>query len=142
MACSKLALILFIRSLTPTALDRRFALGLGTFVVLWTIAGVFTAAFQCSVPDTWDYLHGKCFHLVRVALTIPYRKILTQLPGCLVELPRNHQHPVRSWHSRTGIVGHLTNPSKLSQKGCPSQCIPATSHVSFCESSLRSKTSS
>ncbi|KAJ6134019.1 hypothetical protein N7523_000341 [Penicillium sp. IBT 18751x] len=64
MACSKLALIMFIRSLTPATLDRRFALGLGVFVLLWTIAGVFTAAFQCSVPDTWDYLHGKCFHLV------------------------------------------------------------------------------
>lgn len=64
MACSKLALIMFIRSLTPASLDRRFALGLGTFIVLWMITGVFTAAFQCSVPDTWDYLHGKCFHLV------------------------------------------------------------------------------
>lgn len=71
MACSKLALIMFIRSLTPATLDRRFALGLGVFILLWAVAGVFTAAFQCSLPDTWDYLHGKCFHLVCVDFSIP-----------------------------------------------------------------------
>lgn len=56
--------MMFIRSLTPAPLDRRFALGLGVFIVLWTITGVFTAAFECSVPNTWDYLYGKCFDLV------------------------------------------------------------------------------
>ncbi|KAJ5313523.1 Cyanide hydratase [Penicillium atrosanguineum] len=46
MACSKLALVMFIRSLTPASLDRRFALGLGVFILLWTIAG----GFHSGIP--------------------------------------------------------------------------------------------
>ncbi|KAJ5279373.1 hypothetical protein N7478_004745 [Penicillium angulare] len=61
ICCSKLAILFFIRNLTPATLDRRFALGLGIFIGLWTVAGVFTAAFQCPVPSTWDYINGKCF---------------------------------------------------------------------------------
>ncbi|KAE8389054.1 hypothetical protein BDV23DRAFT_194702 [Aspergillus alliaceus] len=64
MCCSNLALVMFIRNLTPTTLDRRFALGLGAFIVLWTITGIFTAAFQCRMPDTWNYLQAKCFDLI------------------------------------------------------------------------------
>ncbi|KAJ5433145.1 uncharacterized protein N7458_012301 [Penicillium daleae] len=64
MCCSKLALMMFIRNLSPASLDRQFALGLGIFIVLWAISGVFTAAFQCRVPATWDYINGKCFDLV------------------------------------------------------------------------------
>ncbi|KAJ5145934.1 uncharacterized protein N7515_000498 [Penicillium bovifimosum] len=64
MCCSKLALMMFIRNLSPASLDRQFAFGLGIFIVIWTIAGVFTAAFQCQVPATWDYMNGKCFDMV------------------------------------------------------------------------------
>ncbi|KAJ5690309.1 hypothetical protein N7462_004701 [Penicillium macrosclerotiorum] len=63
MCCSKLALMMFIRNLTPASLDRRFALGLGIFIILWTITGIFSAAFQCQIPRSWDYMHGKCFNL-------------------------------------------------------------------------------
>ncbi|KAJ5746114.1 hypothetical protein N7520_011296 [Penicillium odoratum] len=62
MCCSKLAIMFFIRNLTPAALDRRFALGLGIFIVVWTVVGVFTAAFQCHVPIPWDYLQSQCFN--------------------------------------------------------------------------------
>ncbi|KAJ6184522.1 hypothetical protein N7519_005823 [Penicillium mononematosum] len=58
---SKLSLLVFIRNLTPAPLDRRFALVLGISIALWTIASIFTAAFQCHVPQTWNYLHGTCF---------------------------------------------------------------------------------
>ncbi|OQE32642.1 hypothetical protein PENFLA_c001G08127 [Penicillium flavigenum] len=58
---SKLSLLVFIRNLTPASLDRRFALVLGISIALWTIASIFTAAFQCHVPQTWNYLHGTCF---------------------------------------------------------------------------------
>ncbi|CAG8909247.1 unnamed protein product [Penicillium egyptiacum] len=59
---SKLSLLVFIRNLTPAALDRRFALVLGISIGLWAIASIFTAAFQCHVPQTWNYLHGSCFN--------------------------------------------------------------------------------
>ncbi|KAJ5952228.1 uncharacterized protein N7479_010641 [Penicillium vulpinum] len=58
---SKLSLLVFIRNLTPASLDRRFALVLGIFIGLWTIASIFSAAFQCDVPQTWNYLYGSCF---------------------------------------------------------------------------------
>ncbi|KAJ5200041.1 hypothetical protein N7491_009158 [Penicillium cf. griseofulvum] len=58
---SKLSLLVFIRNLTPASLDRRFALVLGISIGLWTIVSIFTAAFQCGVPQTWNYLSGSCF---------------------------------------------------------------------------------
>ncbi|KXG47464.1 uncharacterized protein PGRI_013340 [Penicillium griseofulvum] len=58
---SKLSLLVFIRNLTPASLDRRFALVLGISIGLWTIVSIFTAAFQCGVPQTWNYLYGSCF---------------------------------------------------------------------------------
>ena len=61
---SKLSLLVFIRNLTPASLDRRFALVLGISIAVWTIASIFTAAFQCHVPQTWNYLHGTCFDRV------------------------------------------------------------------------------
>lgn len=60
--------MMFIRNLSPASLDRQFALGLGIFIILWAITGVFTAAFQCRLPATWDYINGECFDLVRNAI--------------------------------------------------------------------------
>ncbi|OQD96177.1 hypothetical protein PENSOL_c017G02101 [Penicillium solitum] len=58
---SKLSLLVFIRNLTPASLDRRFALVLGIFIGLWTIASILTAIFQCNAPQIWNYLQGTCF---------------------------------------------------------------------------------
>ncbi|CAI7672295.1 unnamed protein product [Penicillium palitans] len=58
---SKLSLLVFIRNLTPASLDRRFALVLGIFIGLWTIASILTAIFQCDPPQIWNYLQGTCF---------------------------------------------------------------------------------
>ncbi|KAJ5492314.1 hypothetical protein PEX2_087510 [Penicillium expansum] len=61
---SKLSLLVFIRNLTPASLDRRFALVLGIIIGIWTIVGIFTAAFQCNIPQTWNFLSGTCFNRV------------------------------------------------------------------------------
>ncbi|KAJ6127680.1 hypothetical protein N7471_008897 [Penicillium samsonianum] len=61
IACSKLSLLIFIRNLTPASLDRRVALTLGAFIGIWAIASIFTASFQCHLPQTWNYLNGTCF---------------------------------------------------------------------------------
>lgn len=61
---SKLSLLVFIRNLTPASLDRRFALVLGIFIGLWTIASILTAIFQCNAPQIWNYLQGTCFDRV------------------------------------------------------------------------------
>jgi hypothetical protein len=64
IACSKLSLLIFIRNLTPASLDRRVALVLGAFIGLWAVISIFTASFQCHLPQTWNYLHGTCFNRV------------------------------------------------------------------------------
>ncbi|KAA8651162.1 uncharacterized protein ATNIH1004_000040 [Aspergillus tanneri] len=63
MCFSKLALIRFVRDLTPASPDRNFAVGLQIGTVLWAVIGIVTAAFQCKPPRTWDYMHGQCFQL-------------------------------------------------------------------------------
>ncbi|KAL4895746.1 hypothetical protein BDV59DRAFT_191657 [Aspergillus ambiguus] len=63
MCSSKLALTRFIYGLTPASLDRRIAVGLEVFIVLWAVAGIFSSAFWCRPPQTWDYLHGQCFNI-------------------------------------------------------------------------------
>jgi hypothetical protein len=38
---------------------------LKAFILLWTVLGVITSVFPCKPPRTWDYLHGKCYNIVR-----------------------------------------------------------------------------
>ncbi|KAB8248158.1 hypothetical protein BDV35DRAFT_174795 [Aspergillus flavus] len=63
MCFSKLALVHFIRSVTPAASDRRIASGLEALITLWAVTGVITSAFQCRPPQTWNYLSGQCFNI-------------------------------------------------------------------------------
>lgn len=63
MCFSKLALIRFVRDLTPASFDRRFAVSLQGLTSVWALVGIVTAAFQCKPPRTWDYLEGQCFRL-------------------------------------------------------------------------------
>ncbi|KAH8422279.1 uncharacterized protein LDX57_000037 [Aspergillus melleus] len=63
MCFSKLALIRFVRDLTPASFDRRFAVSLQGLTSVWALVGIITAAFQCKPPRTWDYLEGQCFRL-------------------------------------------------------------------------------
>ncbi|KAJ5740749.1 hypothetical protein N7493_000621 [Penicillium malachiteum] len=60
---SKLSLVIFIRSLTPSSKDHFFALLIGIVTGVWAVASIFGYAFQCSVPNTWDFWNGKCFNI-------------------------------------------------------------------------------
>ncbi|KAE8390110.1 hypothetical protein BDV23DRAFT_155914 [Aspergillus alliaceus] len=63
MCVSKLALVHFIWSITPATSDRRVAIILEIFTVLWGVTGVFGHAFQCKPPRSWDYIDGNCFDI-------------------------------------------------------------------------------
>ncbi|KAF5854956.1 hypothetical protein ETB97_010491 [Aspergillus alliaceus] len=63
MCVSKLALVHFIWSITPATSDRRVAIVLEIFTVLWGVTGVFGHAFQCKPPRSWDYIDGNCFDI-------------------------------------------------------------------------------
>ncbi|KAB8068297.1 hypothetical protein BDV29DRAFT_184782 [Aspergillus leporis] len=63
MCHSKLALIHFIWGLTPATSDRRIAVGLEVFIIIWAVTAVIASAFQCKPPRTWDYINGQCFDI-------------------------------------------------------------------------------
>ncbi|KAE8138720.1 hypothetical protein BDV38DRAFT_270266 [Aspergillus pseudotamarii] len=61
MCFSKLSVIYFIRNVTPSFNpDRLIIAGLELLTILWAGIGILTAAFQCKLPRTWDYLHSEC----------------------------------------------------------------------------------
>ncbi|KAF5866896.1 hypothetical protein ETB97_008701 [Aspergillus alliaceus] len=62
MGFSKLSFIHIFWSVTPFHPDRHITAGLEIITTLWTVAGIFTAAFQCKPPRTWDYLNGQCIN--------------------------------------------------------------------------------
>jgi len=107
---------MFIRNLSPASLDRQFSLGLGIFVILWTITGVFTAAFQCHVPTPWDYIHGQCFDLVRNAPGYHLADFTDADLGRMVELPRSDQYHIRGRNHCPGTVGHHPCPGRYPQE--------------------------
>ena len=61
---AKLSLVAFIRKFTPLALDRRSGLIIGVLVALWATTTIVAVAFQCRLPEPWDYIHHSCFNRV------------------------------------------------------------------------------
>lgn len=86
MCFSKLALIRFVRDLTPASFDRRFAVSLQGLTSVWALVGIVTAAFQCKPPRTWDYLEGQCFRLVCSCGMENNWTQLMGVAGCMVGL--------------------------------------------------------
>ncbi|OGM47393.1 hypothetical protein ABOM_002587 [Aspergillus bombycis] len=60
LLCSKLAMIVFICSLTPAPRDRVLARVAQGLVTVTAVTGLFGTALQCHLPRTWDYLNGQC----------------------------------------------------------------------------------
>lgn len=64
LASSKISYVMFVRSITVVALDRRIALVFIVILSIWGLVSVITVAFQCQPLPTWDYLTGKCYDRV------------------------------------------------------------------------------
>lgn len=69
---SKLSLVVFIRSLTPSAKDKWLARGVEAIVYVWAVVAIFGTAFQCSLPRAWDFQNGQCINLVGSVSFCPY----------------------------------------------------------------------
>ncbi|CAG8887251.1 unnamed protein product [Penicillium egyptiacum] len=76
---SKLSLVVFIRSLTPSTKDKWLARGVEAIVYAWAVVTIFGTAFQCSLPHTWDFQNGKCFNLLTWRYFIAISNIVTDL---------------------------------------------------------------
>ena len=58
---------------------------LGGLVGLWAFSSVFVFAFKCGLPNTWDFIDGKCIDLVAFWTFFDVLNILTDL--ALVAIP-------------------------------------------------------
>ncbi|KKK21965.1 hypothetical protein AOCH_001866 [Aspergillus ochraceoroseus] len=61
---SKISISAFIRNLTPVDKDHLLATILQILITVWMVVAVLGTAFQCKVPNPWDYIEGKCIQLV------------------------------------------------------------------------------
>lgn len=120
MCFSKLALIRFIRDLTPASSDRRFAVSLQALTCVWALVGIVTGAFQCKPPRTWDYLEGQCFRIVcSRGLFHHTQNGLTGAAGRMVGLPRGVEHPDRHGDRRAGRPSDSSRSDEREEKGDP-----------------------
>ncbi|PYI00635.1 hypothetical protein BO78DRAFT_401933 [Aspergillus sclerotiicarbonarius CBS 121057] len=60
---SKISLSCFIRNLTPKAKDHLVAYVVQISVSILALISLLGTAFQCSLPNAWDYYAGKCMNL-------------------------------------------------------------------------------
>ena len=61
------------------SLDRNLGLSIGLVIVLWAVTSSITIAFQCRLPEPWDYINRSCFNRVSSLPTF----VFTISPKCL-----------------------------------------------------------
>lgn len=61
---SKVAVIVFVKTIIKTISDKRILWVLMGAIAVWGVSAEFAAAFQCRLPHPWDYVHGRCFQKV------------------------------------------------------------------------------
>lgn len=75
----KVSLVLFIRNLTPFRLHEVIASILNAFILVWGVTSEIAAAFQCSIPGTWNFagIGAECFNIVGSLVLCVYVSVLT-----------------------------------------------------------------
>ena len=63
---SKLAVLVLIKAITPVKRDKRVVHILAAAISVWAIVALFATSFQCSLPETWNYVGGDCFNRVSI----------------------------------------------------------------------------
>ncbi|KAI5777089.1 hypothetical protein EDC01DRAFT_624550 [Geopyxis carbonaria] len=87
LAASKLATLWFIATLARTPANRAMCTAIILFTLLWTVAALFTIAFQCPLPHPWATLapEPRCINASAFWAAIGSIDILLQL--ALIALP-------------------------------------------------------
>ena len=57
-------LVIFLNIVQMQCLYRRSVLGLGFFILAWTIGSLVTIGFQCELPQPWEMMTLRCFNIV------------------------------------------------------------------------------
>lgn len=80
---AKLSVVLFIGNLAPIDLLKKMGYGLEGFLMLWGVASLLAASFQCRTLRVWDYPTNTCYDLVSCLLTLRRFDIVGQgLTSC------------------------------------------------------------
>jgi len=83
---AKLSVVSLLRKFALAKRDRLLLYLFEWFLAGWAISSVFVFAFECGLPEPWNYLTGKCIDRVRPLAE--YRRKST--------LARNHASPCYS----------------------------------------------
>ncbi|MCJ1365418.1 hypothetical protein MMC16_004539 [Acarospora aff. strigata] len=82
---AKLSVLFLLRSITPVARHRNFALALGLTIAIWAVVSELVVAFRCQLPSPWNFLDNKCIDRIAFWNSFGVLNILTDLP--LIILP-------------------------------------------------------
>lgn len=70
LAFVKASTLLLIARLAVARAHQLMIRVLSVVVALWMVASVVALAFECQLPDPWNYSGGKCFDVVRVTIDL------------------------------------------------------------------------
>ncbi|KAL4816100.1 hypothetical protein BDW67DRAFT_163049 [Aspergillus spinulosporus] len=79
LCLSKLSLSRFIHTLTPVHRDHLLAAVLQVAIAILGVTGIIGTAFQCRIPQPWDYWWQKCFDLCAWAYFLSAANIATDV---------------------------------------------------------------
>ncbi|KAI1358923.1 hypothetical protein F5Y08DRAFT_320809 [Xylaria arbuscula] len=74
----KLSLLVFLRQIAIDVKHIRFITTLIAFVVLMTISSFLASAFQCTLPDAWDFIGRQCFDRSGFWITFGTLDVITE----------------------------------------------------------------
>ena len=64
LGLTRLSVLTLISSLTPVLKQQHLAVYIGIFFSIWTVVTEFTFAFQCHLPNTWQFIGNACSNRV------------------------------------------------------------------------------
>ena len=62
MGSSMLSTSQLVLNLSPQTSHRIVSWSISGATIVWTLVAVFSFAFQCGLPNTWDFVNGQCYN--------------------------------------------------------------------------------
>ncbi|MCJ1319622.1 hypothetical protein MMC15_004958 [Xylographa vitiligo] len=85
LGLTRLSVLTLISSLTPVQKQKQMAVYIGIFVIVWTIITEFTFAFQCHIPNPWQFIDNECSNRSSIWIYFATTNALSE--AALVGLP-------------------------------------------------------
>ncbi|KAH8660814.1 hypothetical protein BGZ60DRAFT_530820 [Tricladium varicosporioides] len=79
LVLTKLSVISFMQSLSPSTINLRSGYAIAAFLALWGVVSVFVSAFQCSLPNPYDVYYGKCLDVYGFWMSFSILNIISDI---------------------------------------------------------------